>query len=432
MIPLYINYPSWIHPEIFPGIPVLGLIRWYGLMYIFAFGTAFLVLKQLLKEGALDSVASDGTKQKATEDDIFNFIATGIIFLLIGARIFSTLVYDTSGEYWKKPWLIFSPFQNGHFTGLAGMSYHGGFIGGALGMVFWCWKHKRPFMKWADAMCTAIPLGYTFGRIGNFMNGELYGRITTMPWGMVFPAAERFSAKLPWVQAFAAKIGMTLPEGGLVNLPRHPSQLYEAFFEGIILWLIIWFCRKHKKFDGMLGAIYAGGYGFFRFFIEYLREPDADLGYRIAKDASAAQFFDRADSLLFDDGFCRRHGSCLLAAFKEKIMKNIKKIALILAAILLFQPLTFAVDTQLNKEIIALELELTKMKTRTGEYSELSEGALNRKIARTEKKLAKKKKAAKKEAEKDAERIKKGAKKAGKNIKEAGKEIGDTFKDLFN
>ena len=93
-------------------------------------------------------------------------------------------------------------------------------------------------------------------------------------------------------------------------------------------------------------------------------------------------------------------------------MKNIKKIALILAAILLFQPLTFAVDTQLNKEIIALELELTKMKTRSGEYSELSEGALNRKIARTEKKLAKKKKAAKKEAEKDAERIKKGAKEA--------------------
>ena len=70
-------------------------------------------------------------------------------------------------------------------------------------------------------------------------------------------------------------------------LPRHPSQLYEALFEGIILWTIIWLCRKHKKFDGMLGAIYAGGYGFFRFFIEYLREPDADLGYRIAKDSSA-------------------------------------------------------------------------------------------------------------------------------------------------
>ena len=104
---------------------------------------------------------------------------------------------------------------------------------------------------------------------------------------MVFPDAERFSAKLGWVQDFAAKIGMEISGNGLVNLPRHPSQLYEAFFEGIVLWLIIWFCRKHKKFDGMLGAIYTGGYGFFRFFIEYFREPDADLGYRIAKDANA-------------------------------------------------------------------------------------------------------------------------------------------------
>ena len=87
-LPLYINYPSWIHPEIFPGVPVLGLIRWYGLMYIFAFGTAFLVLKKLLKEGALDEISSDGTLRKATEDDIYNIITTGIIFILIGARIF--------------------------------------------------------------------------------------------------------------------------------------------------------------------------------------------------------------------------------------------------------------------------------------------------------------------------------------------------------
>ena len=80
---------------------------------------------------------------------------------------------------------------------------------------------------------------------------------------------------------------MELPASGLVNLPRHPSQFYEAFFEGIVLWLIIWNLRKHKRFDGMLAAVYTGGYGFFRFFIEYFREPDADLGYRIAKDSSA-------------------------------------------------------------------------------------------------------------------------------------------------
>ena len=280
---LYLNYPSWIHPEIFPGVKFLGLIRWYGLMYCFAFLTAYFVLKKVAKEGALDT-----KNYKLKEDDLFSFITTGIIFLLVGARIFSTLIYDTSGVYWKKPWLIFWPFDSqGHFTGLAGMSYHGGFVGGLIGMIIWCKRHKQPIGKWIAAMVCAIPLGYTFGRIGNFLNGELYGRITTMPWGIVFPQAEKFSANLLWVQEFAAKIGMNITADKLVNLPRHPSQLYEAFFEGIVLWLIIWNCRKHKKFDGMLACIYTTGYGFFRFIIEYFREPDADIGYRIAKDASA-------------------------------------------------------------------------------------------------------------------------------------------------
>lgn len=288
--PLYINFPKWIHPEIFPGVPVLGLLRWYGLMYIFAFATAYLVLKRERKEGLLDT-----TEQKATEDDIFSFITFGIIFLLLGARIFSTLVYDTSGLYWKKPWLIFWPFdtETKQFTGLAGMSYHGGFIGGLIGMIVWCVTHKRPVWKWIDAMVVAIPLGYTFGRLGNFMNGELYGRITTVPWGMVFPRAERFSYSIDWVQDFAATCGMTLAEGTkLVNLPRHPSQLYEALFEGLLLWTVLWTLRKHKPFDGFLAGCYTIGYGLVRFVIEYFREPDADLGYRISRDGSDAIYIN--------------------------------------------------------------------------------------------------------------------------------------------
>lgn len=288
--PLYINFPKWIHPEIFPGIPVLGLLRWYGLMYIFAFATAYLVLKRERKEGLLDT-----TEQKATEDDIFSFITFGIIFLLLGARIFSTLVYDTSGLYWKKPWLIFWPFdtETKQFTGLAGMSYHGGFIGGLIGMIVWCITHKRPVWKWLDAMVVAIPLGYTFGRLGNFMNGELYGRITTVPWGMVFPRAERFSYSIDWVQDFAATCGMTVAEGTkLVNLPRHPSQLYEALFEGLLLWTVLWTLRKHKPFDGFLAGCYTIGYGLVRFVIEYFREPDADLGYRISRDGSDAIYIN--------------------------------------------------------------------------------------------------------------------------------------------
>lgn len=283
---LYIDYPSFIKPEVFPGVPFLGLIRWYGLMYIFAFASAFFVLKKMLKEGALDTA-----EKKATEDDIFSFITWGIIFLLIGARVFSTLVYDTSGLYWKKPWLIFWPFDTvtKRFTGLAGMSYHGGFIGGLIGMIVWCKVHKQPVWKWIDAMVVAIPLGYTFGRLGNFLNGELYGRITTMPWGMVFPRAEKFSSSLGWVKDFAASIGMEL-NGKLVNLPRHPSQLYEAFFEGIFLFTVLWNLRKVKKYDGFLGGCYTTGYGLVRFIIEYFREPDADIGYRISADGSTALY----------------------------------------------------------------------------------------------------------------------------------------------
>lgn len=322
---LYINYPSWIHPEIFPNIPILGLLRWYGLMYVFAFGTAFLILKKVMKEGMLNTDSFT-----AAEDDIFSFIATGIVFLLIGARVFSAFVYDTSGIYKRMPWLIFWPFDSrGYFTGLAGMSYHGGFIGGLVGMIVWCLRRKQPVFKWIDAMVTAIPLGYTFGRIGNFLNGELFGRITTVPWGIVFPNAERFSLSLEWVRAFAEKAGLFVTNNAaLVNLPRHPSQLYEAFFEGIVLWVIIWSIHRRKKWDGLLSGVYMTGYGFFRFIIEYFREPDAELGYRIAKD-SAAPIYTNTSLLNFSTGqvlcFIMIVGGIVMAATTYIYSKKCKK-----------------------------------------------------------------------------------------------------------
>lgn len=288
---LALNYPSWIHPEIFPGVPVLGIIRWYGLMYIFAFATAIRVFMSLQKEGMLDT-----PEHKATEDDIFGFFTFGIIGLLLGARIFSALVYDQSGMYLKAPWLIFWPFdQNGTFTGLAGMSYHGGFIGGLIGMIVWCAKNKRSYWQWIDAMVVSIPLGYTFGRLGNFFNAELYGRITTVPWGMVFPGAPRFSLSIDWVQKIAEQTGIsTVPETLLVNLPRHPSQLYEAFFEGIVLFALLRFLSKKKPFRGLLSGAYTAGYGSVRFVIEYFREPDADIGYRITAKPDAPIYFNQS------------------------------------------------------------------------------------------------------------------------------------------
>jgi len=123
-------------------------------------------------------------------------------------------------------------------------------------------------------------LGYTFGRLGNFINAELYGRVTTGPLGMVFPHARPLPVAEAWVREAAEQTGAVV-RNGLVNLPRHPSQLYEMLFEGIILWAIIWFFRNRKPFKGFLIGLYFLGYGFFRFFIEYFREPDSNLGYRI-------------------------------------------------------------------------------------------------------------------------------------------------------
>jgi phosphatidylglycerol:prolipoprotein diacylglycerol transferase len=126
----------------------------------------------------------------------------------------------------------------------------------------------------------SIPLGYTFGRLGNFINAELYGRVTTGPLGMLFPYAAPLPANEDWVREAAEKTGVAI-RGAWVNLPRHPSQLYEMVFEGVILWAIIWFFRNRKPFKGFLIGLYFFGYGVIRFFIEYFREPDADLGYRI-------------------------------------------------------------------------------------------------------------------------------------------------------
>lgn len=275
-MPLYINYPSWIQPVIFPGIKFLSLLRWYGLMYVFAFVTAYLLFQKQVKEGALDTKT-----YKANDDDVFGFFSCGILCLLLGARIASCLIYDDTLFYLTHPWLIFWPFNaNGKFTGLQGMSYHGGFVGGLLGMLIWCRKNKQPILKWVDVMGVSIPLGYTFGRLGNFLNGELFGRITTQPWGIVFPSAQVFSSSIPWVAEFAEKAGMEVT-GGLINLPRHPSQLYEALFEGVFLFIIFWSLRKKKPFDGFFLGLYLCGYGLVRFIIEYFREPDSNLGYRI-------------------------------------------------------------------------------------------------------------------------------------------------------
>lgn len=267
----YINYPEWIKPEIIPGF----FIRWYALMYLVALGITYLLFMKQLKEDGYN------IKKEIASDYIF-YIMIGLI---LGARIFSTLVYEVNDYYRSAPWLIFWPIRDGHFVGFQGMSYHGGVIGGISAALIYCKVKKLNFLDLADYLVTALPLGFTFGRLGNFINGELYGRITLSPVGMIFkttPLSHRFSSANKWVQDFASSIGMNISKQTLVNLPRHPSQLYEAFFEGVFLWFILWFIvRKFKSFKGFMLSMYLILFGLFRFFVEYFRQPDDGLDFPI-------------------------------------------------------------------------------------------------------------------------------------------------------
>lgn len=245
-------------------------------MYLVAFAFTYVLFIRQRNKGLIS----------ISNDDSYTLFLYTIGGLVLGARLFSTLFYEGSFHYWMNPWLIFWPFSNGQFVGLPGMSYHGGLVGAVVGGLLFARRYQKNFLNIADTMVAAIPLGYTFGRLGNFINGELWGRVSTAPWAVVFPRAPAFSTNYEWVRSIADSVGIEYVSGAMVNLPRHPSQLYEALFEGILLWVFLWFfIRKRKRFPGYTLSWYMIGYGTVRFLIEYLREPDAHLGFMIALGA---------------------------------------------------------------------------------------------------------------------------------------------------
>jgi phosphatidylglycerol:prolipoprotein diacylglycerol transferase len=189
-------------------------------------------------------------------DQIQDLMLYMILGVIVGGRFGYVLFYNFS-YYIRRPLEIFLPFEfsNGiTFTGISGMSFHGGLIAIFVFSWLYCRKSNLSFLDAADLFGPVAPLGYTFGRLGNFFNGELYGRITSSPIGMYFPLAP----------------GPEL---------RHPSQLYEAFFEGIFLFVVLWNLRTIKTTRGSMLSFYLIGYGSVRFFIEYFRQPDAHLGF---------------------------------------------------------------------------------------------------------------------------------------------------------
>jgi phosphatidylglycerol:prolipoprotein diacylglycerol transferase len=222
-------------------------LRWYGMMYIAAFATAYLVAKYRIKD----------EKLPYTADFVADAIMWGIIGVILGGRLGYVIFYGFA-DLIQDPIRIISPVAkiNGswRFTGISGMSYHGGISGVAIALWLYARKHKMKYFELTDLLMVGIPLGFTFGRIGNFINGELYGRVTSSWIGMYFPHARD-------------------------GLLRHPSQLYEAFFEGLVVFAFVWTFRKKAVFPGFISGLYIFGYGFVRFFVEYFRQPDAHLGF---------------------------------------------------------------------------------------------------------------------------------------------------------
>ena len=220
-----------------PILVELGPFRlsWYGLMYVLGFAASyFLVLYQMKRK--------DFDISKLEVENLYFYLILGLV---IGARLGYVLFYDLK-MYLADPLEIFAIWHGG-------MSFHGGLIGVLIVGIVFCWKNKKSFWRVSDLIIVTVPIGLGLGRIGNFINGELYGRVTQVPWGMIFP------------------------KGG--PLPRHPSQLYESGLEGGLLFLILWILKDRRLPAGSLLALFLFFYGAFRFSVEFFREPDVQLGF---------------------------------------------------------------------------------------------------------------------------------------------------------
>ncbi|MDE6886508.1 MAG: prolipoprotein diacylglyceryl transferase [Helicobacteraceae bacterium] len=216
-------------------------VYWYGIAYALALIVGLGAVKYFIK------------KDKYPIDDklLESFFIYAEIGIILGARLGYILIYDQNTMYYlTHPWEIFNPFVNGKFVGISGMSYHGAVVGFILGTYICAVRNKKSILLLMDSVAVALPLGYILGRIGNFLNQELVGRETNLPIGI-------------------------LVNGKLL----HPSQLYEAFLEGLCIFLILYFTRAKMKFQGELIGYYMLLYSIARFVVEFFREADSQMGY---------------------------------------------------------------------------------------------------------------------------------------------------------
>lgn len=225
------------YPAIDPVLWRIGplQLRWYGFMYLLGFVAAYFVIRAELKR-------KGGPIPVEAADDLLFYLILG---LLIGGRLGYALIYNFD-VYRAAPWEALAIWHGG-------MSFHGGLLGMIVSGWIFARRHHASFMELADIGALASPIGLMLGRIGNFINGELFGRVTTLPWGIVFP------------------------EGG--PLPRHPSQLYESFLEGPVLFALLWWLRRRVGRPGEVLAWFLVTYGVMRFSVEFFREPDPQIGF---------------------------------------------------------------------------------------------------------------------------------------------------------
>ena len=260
MVPLVIPYP-----EIDPVLIAIGpfAVRWYALSYIAGLVLGWRYIVRLIRNQRLWAKAPDGAPPATPEitEDILLYATLGVI---LGGRIGYVLIYGLtySGDYYlSNPLHIFEIWKGG-------MSFHGGFIGVFVALYYLCRRKKLSFLRIGDLVATATPIGLFFGRLANFINGELYGRPTDVPWAMVYcnDVVRRMNDG-------------TCPAG---MIPRHPSQLYEASLEGLLLFAVLRLAtHRFQTLDkpGLTAGLFLAGYGCARAFAEIFREPDAPIGH---------------------------------------------------------------------------------------------------------------------------------------------------------
>jgi len=257
-----------IHPNFDPIAIHVGplAVRWYGLMYLVGFILAVVIGRLRLR---LPHVAAQGWSVRDIDDILFY----GVLGTILGGRLGYVLFYKAD-YYFAHPLDIFKVWQGG-------MSFHGGFLGVTLAMVLFAYQRKRTWLQVTDFVAPMVPTGLAAGRLGNFINGELWGRVTDphAPWAMLFQSASNDDAV--WLAShpqLAAKWHLADVFAQYHMLPRHPSELYEIALEGIALFFVLFFFTRKPRPIGAASAVFLMGYGLARFIVEFAREPDDFLG----------------------------------------------------------------------------------------------------------------------------------------------------------